>query len=66
VNTVIARRRMQFCAGPQTHDFYACGEHRAALERGDVSCFLVLRSEPVREVRLEEGDEVECDFCREG
>ena len=58
------RRRLQFCAGPQTYEFFACPEHRVILVRGDVSCFLVIRSESVRSVDPDE--DIECDFCREG
>lgn len=57
-------RVMQFCAGPERHTFYACEQHRAALDKGDVSCFLVLRNESVRAVEGET-DEV-CYFCQEG
>jgi hypothetical protein len=60
----VAKREMQFCAGPETQVFHACGGHRQTLEKGDVSCFLVLRDQPVRDVDPHE--EIECDFCREG
>lgn len=60
----IASRVMQFVAGPQTQQFFACADCRPALERGDVSCFLVIASQPVLDV--DEADEMECDLCREG
>jgi len=66
---VVAKRRMQFEAGPETTVFYACAAHRSILERGDVSCFLRLRDEPVVDVSPEEADDPDsypCDFCREG
>ena len=60
----IAKRKMQFCAGPQHHTFYACPEHKRDLERGDVSCFLILKSQPVLDV--DPDDEEDCWFCKEG
>lgn len=60
----IVSRRMQFTAGPQTHTFYACEEHREALDRGDVSCFLRIRG--VEVIAEDPEDELACDFCREG
>jgi len=64
MKTAIASRRMQFCAGPETHTFYACEEHTPDLEKGDVSCFLILRNEPVVPVSVD--DDIDCDLCREG
>ena len=64
MNLATTRRRLQFCAGPQTIEFFACPEHRATLDQGDVSCFRVMRTEPVRDVDPDE--DIECDFCREG
>jgi len=60
----IAKREMAFCAGPEHHTFYACAEHQPALEKGDVSCFLVLTQCAVEPV--DEADEMECWFCQEG
>ena len=61
-------RRMQFCAGPEQHTFYAChnSECRTALLRGDVgsSCFFVIVGEPMMPVDPE--DDIRCDVCREG
>lgn len=62
--TARASRRMQFCAGPQTHTFYACADHAADLAGGAVSCFLVMTNEPVR--RVDPAEEITCDLCREG
>lgn len=59
----IVSRQLQFCAGPEHHTFYACEAHRAALDRGEVSCFLPLDREGTRALAYE--DEYECDFCRE-
>ena len=64
MSVAIAKREMQFCAGPEHHTFYACHEHRADLERGDVMCFLILRTKPVEAVDPE--DDIDCDLCREG
>lgn len=63
-----AARRLQFCAGPGTHTFYACAAPacQAALARGTVSgLFLPIADELVRP--LDESDEtITCDLCREG
>ena len=60
----VCSRRLQFEAGPQTHRFYVCEEHRHDLERGDVSCFFATATEPLRDE--DEDKEIPCDLCREG
>jgi hypothetical protein len=60
---VIAKRLMQFCAGPEQMVFYACEEHLLELVRGDVSCFLKLKGETIQPVA--DPDEDECFFCKE-
>lgn len=60
----ITSRRMQFCAGPEKHTFYACRECLPDLEAGDVQLFLRLPNEPVQPVS--EDEEIRCDLCREG
>lgn len=60
----IAKREMAFCAGPGHFTFYACAAHRADLDEGDVSCFLIVRDKAVAPV--DEADEEPCWFCREG
>jgi hypothetical protein len=59
-------RRLQFSAGPESHEFYACAEGKAALERGEAGSglFFATADEPLREV--DPNDEIECDCCREG
>lgn len=64
MTVAIAKREMQFCAGPEHHTFYACAEHAPDLEAGQVSCFLILCNRHVEPVDLD--DEFECWFCREG
>ena len=63
---VVAARTLGFCAGPQDHTFYACAEHRPTLEKGDVSCFLQLKNQPMRDVTEDEAETYDCYFCREG
>lgn len=60
----IAKREMQFCAGPEHYTFYACAEHRPQLERGEMQLFFTLAGKPVEPVAPD--DEVACDMCREG
>lgn len=56
--------KMGFRAGPENHTFYACEEHRAELERGDVSLFFLLKDEEPQPVDPE--FEEQCYFCLEG
>lgn len=62
-DTAICSRVMQFEAGPNQTTFYACAEHRAKLEKGDVLCFFAYVRDQVQDVKPE--DEIPCDFCRE-
>lgn len=57
-------RTMQFCAGPQSHTFYACTEHRAQLGAAWFvnELFYTLPQWPVLDVS--EDDEIPCDVCR--
>ena len=61
-------RRLGFCAGPESHTFYACETHRRNLNTADVMCFeYVYKDEPTKELSPEEfEDDIECDLCREG
>jgi hypothetical protein len=65
---MIARwsRTLRFCAGPQTHTFYACTECKPELERATLhhGLFAIMPSEPIRPV--DPDDELTCDCCREG
>lgn len=64
-NYAVASLKMQFCAGPETHTFYACPSHVPALAAGDASsCFLLFKDELVKKV--DPWDEIECDLCKEG
>ena len=65
-NDVVAARLMGFCAGPQDHEFFACEEHRALLDKGEVTCFMRLKGHEVREVSSDEAEDQICHFCREG
>lgn len=65
------RRRLQFCAGPESYTFHACMEHRTRLGQddlskgqSDVSCFFATSTDIVEAV--DPTDEIECDFCKEG
>lgn len=55
---------MAFEAGPQSHTFYACAEHKPKLEAGNVMCFLRIRNQGVEPV--DPLEDMVCDFCREG
>lgn len=65
-NPAIVRRRLQFEAGPEQTDFYACAEHadKLAVGRVDVSCFFGVASALPEPVDPE--DEEPCWFCQEG
>jgi hypothetical protein len=62
---VVAVRRLEFCAGPEHLDFYACAEHRPLLDAADVSCFFGLRTHQTRDVAPDEAEHEDCYFCRE-
>jgi hypothetical protein len=71
MTTAICKRVLHFEAGPQTHTFYACAEHRAALDKGDVICFFPMRDQPVEPLSADEqldadAEALDCDLCREG
>lgn len=58
-------RRLQFRAGPQSHWFAACREHREDIQRGDYSgVFFPAKADDVQAIG--EDDEMACDWCREG
>lgn len=57
-------RRLEFRAGPESHTFYACVEHKPILDAGDVSCFFADARHQTYAV--DPDDEIECDLCREG
>lgn len=58
-------RVLQFRAGPESHQFFACAEHRPALERGDHDgCFFGVDADVIAPV--DPNDEIACDYCREG
>lgn len=61
----IGSLKMQFCAGPEKHTFYACEDHINELEAGKASsCFLSIKNEIVMWVNTE--DEILCDLCKQG
>lgn len=62
----IAKRRLQFIAGPERTTFYACTMCKPLLEKigHEVHCHYPISQEPLEDVDLE--DEIECDLCREG
>jgi hypothetical protein len=64
----MCKRLLGFCAGPESHTFYACVAHRVSLDNADVLCFeYVYKDEPTKDLSPEEiGDDIECDLCREG
>lgn len=63
----VAVRRLHFCAGPESTDFYACSEHRELLDHNGmdaaVLCFFGSPKDDVRPV--DPDDEIPCHFCRE-
>lgn len=63
---LVAERRMQFCAGPETYLFRACRDHVVDLARGRVSCFLPLVGEDIAITVVDDGEETGCYFCQEG
>lgn len=65
MRTAIACRVLQFRAGPESHRFYACEQHAAQLEKDwPIDLFFSTDRDPVEPV--DEADEMDCDFCREG
>lgn len=63
MSAAVCARRLQFEGGPQRQMFCACETHRRDLERGDVTCFYAIKSEPMMALGVDE--DIECDLCRE-
>jgi hypothetical protein len=61
----VASRLQGFRAGPEDHRFFACEEHRELLNTADPNFFL-LRHAGVEELPVDEREDHDCDFCREG
>lgn len=63
IRSAVASRLFQFCAGPETHRFYACQGHAARLATDSPSSvFLLLVGQPIR--AEDEDDDIDCDYCR--
>ena len=59
------KRVLQFAAGPQTQEFYACVLHADKLASGQVANFQPHPAHPLQEVPPSERDDASvcCDFC---
>lgn len=64
MNYAVCSRKLQFEAGPEQHEFFACEEHKPDLEAGKVTCFFAVKAHPLKTV--DPTDEISCDLCREG
>ena len=64
VHVAVAARQMQFCAGPQSHTFYACAEHLPDLYRSWYANGLFYTVEQWKVTVADPDDEIACDSCR--
>jgi hypothetical protein len=62
----IAKRRFQFVAGPESHEFYACSDCHADLDKPWVMNELFYASDRWPIEPVDPDDEERCDMCREG